>query len=114
MPNVLTKGSTITCAHKGTVTPVAIAVTAVLQVAGSSVLVGTLVGSTVGADCIQKPPPDRNVPCTSILGQSAGTSTVLFVGANAVLLEGAKGTTNGSPNNDWSASDAAQSLLTAD
>ncbi len=112
MGAVITEGSTIECGHTGSVTPVATSVKAVLQVAGKSVLAGTLAGSAI-ANCAQKPPPNSNVPCATILAQSAGPSSVLFVGSDAVLLEDAAGTTTpGAPTNDWSVKDAKQQLLT--
>lgn len=115
MEKAITKDSTITCQHQGTVTPVATAESAVLFVGGTPVLAGTLALSTVGADCVQKPPPASNVQCGSILSQSAGPSTVLFSDGQAVLLKSAAGETAlGSPTKSWSVQDAKQDVLSAD
>ncbi len=112
MGKVVTEASDIRCQHGAAVIPVSTAVKAVLQVGGKAVLAGTLAGSTVNStDCSQQPPPNSNVPCAKTVGQTAGPSSVLFVGDDAVLLENAAGTTNGAPTNQWSVKDAKQSLV---
>jgi hypothetical protein len=113
MGKVITEGSDIQCEHGAAVTPVSTAVKAVLEVAGKGVLAGTLADSTIAsANCTQQPPPNSNVPCAAIVAQTAGPSSVLFVGSDAVLLEDAAGTTSGAPKNRWSVQDAKQQLLT--
>jgi hypothetical protein len=114
MAAVITSDSTVQCQHQGTVTPIEAAVAEVLLVAGAAVLVDTLVGSTVGTDCTQQPPPNSNTPCKALTKQSTGQSTVLFVGTRPVLLDTAAGETNGQPTKVWSVVDAAQNVLTAD
>jgi hypothetical protein len=115
MADVITSDSTIQCEHQGTVTPVTTAVSAVLFVDGTAVLAGTLALSTVGSDCLQKPPPNSNVQCGSILTQTDGPSSVLFSDGQAVLLKSAKGDTAlGSPTKSWSVQDAKQDVLSAD
>lgn len=113
MGDVITEASDIRCEHGAAVTPVSTAVAAVLEVAGKAVLVGTLAGSTIAsADCLQQPPPASKTPCAKIVTQTAGPSSVLFVGDDAVLLDDAAGTTSGAPTNQWSVKDAKQTLLT--
>lgn len=115
MPKVTTKTSTIACEHQGTVTPLAGAVSTVLFVDGQGVLAGTLAGSQVGTDCVQKPPPATNVQCGSIASETKGKSTVLSVDGQPVLLEDTAGLTLlGSPTKNWSVKEAKQDVLSAD
>jgi hypothetical protein len=101
--------------HHGTITPVADAVSKVLTIGGNGVLTSSLVGSAVGTDCTQKPPPASNSQCTTVLTETpGGASAVLTVGGQAVLLAGDSGTTDGKPTFKWSVSDAKQSVLSAD
>ncbi|WP_030606730.1 hypothetical protein [Streptomyces fulvoviolaceus] len=115
MDSVVTEGSSVACEHHGTVSVVATAVHAVLQVAEKSVSADTLAGSTVDAKCIQNDPSKGQKQCTLILDQSEGsTSKVLYIDDKPVLLATAKGTTDGVPGNSWLVTDAAQDVLTAD
>jgi hypothetical protein len=120
MDYVLTETSSVSCDHPlpgrsagGAATLTA--TQAVLKVVGDAVLVGTLSGSTIGAaDCAQKPPPQTNKPCSSILTQTVGASAVLKVNGSPVLLRSSAGTTDGTPLNTWSVKDAGQTVLRAD
>jgi hypothetical protein len=122
MDYVLTEASTVSCDHPPPGASMGGAATlsatqAVLKIAGQAVLVNTLVGSAINAaGCARQPPPQTNKPCSSIVTQTGGASTVLKVEGSPVLLKLSTGVTDGAPvpSNTWSAKDAGQTVLRAD
>ena len=52
-------------------------------------------------------------PCTTTASMILGTATTMEAGGLAVLLETAKGVTDGSPPGTWSVQDAGQSSVEA-
>lgn len=115
---VLTTASTITCGHPEPGAGGAVTLTPqqdVLTIDGESALIGSLVGAIIeSTGCSQKNTQGGEVPCSVVLSQSERLSSVLKVNGVPVLLIGTSGGTNGQPNNDWSATDAKQSVLKAD
>jgi hypothetical protein len=115
VPAVLTTASSVSCDHappgSGKLTLDA-AATGVLKVDGTTVLSGTLMGAPIGSGCTQTGSPGL-VPCTAVMAQTGGTSTVLKANGSPVLLDTASGATNGVPDTKWSVKDAAQTVLTA-
>ncbi|MGH8066020.1 MAG: hypothetical protein ACRERE_12480 [Candidatus Entotheonellia bacterium] len=117
MDYVLTTAASVSCDHPPTGGGAATltATQAVLKVAGSPVMVGTLVGAPInGTTCAQRPPPASNKPCSSIVTQTVGASRVLKVNGSPVLLETSAGVTDGTPTNPWSTKNAGQAVLRAD
>ncbi|MFF1321260.1 hypothetical protein ACFVZZ_17765 [Streptomyces chartreusis] len=108
MEEVITIHSTIQCVHEGNVVPLPDAVSNVLVVDVHSALAGTLETSAVSA-CSQ-----AKDPCTAVATHLTGTSKVLFVDEDPVLLATAAGTTMPTLTNSWKAIDARQDVLTAD
>ena len=95
MPAVVTKASTVSCAHEGTVTTLG---SAKLTVGGSPVLVESGIAGEPIAGCKipPNPPADTNTVCTSVLTVDASSlATKLSVGGNPVALASLSGTTNG-------------------
>jgi uncharacterized Zn-binding protein involved in type VI secretion len=112
MPYVLTTGSTIKCAHQGTV--VLVASQQLLTVDGQPVLVqGDLDGATI-PDC-QAPVTPSSSKCTTVTAMLVGVATTLTVGGKPVLLDTAFGMTNGFPvpGNVWTVQSAGQTKLAA-
>jgi hypothetical protein len=110
MPKVLTKGSSLTCAHQGTIklTPSQTK----LKVDGQAVLVdGDLVGATVSG--CTTPTSQTSKPCSSVVSMMAGAALHLKVGGKGVLLDTAAGLTDGLPTNSWSVQSAGQTKLDA-
>lgn len=100
MPAVVTQASTVSCGHGGIVQTVG---SPKLTVGGSPVLVDTgIIGKPIPAppapkSCSIVPPPNSNVPCTSVLAVNPPSlATKLVVGARPVVLASLSGTTNGS------------------
>jgi hypothetical protein len=116
MPKALTESSSVSCDHPpaggGAVT--VSAGQSVLKVGGKAVLAKSQSGASINpANCLQQTPPVSNKPCSTVLSQTAQNSTVLKVNGTFVLLEGTSGTTDGQPDNKWSAKDAGQDVLKA-
>lgn len=114
MPKVLTQGSTLTCAHKGTIQLTA--GQSVLKVDGQAVLVeGDLSGATISGCTTpnSSPPAPLTKQCTKVIAMSVGAAVKLKAGGKAVLLETATGTTDGiSPTgNLWNVQSAGQTKL---
>jgi hypothetical protein len=113
MPKVLTVGSTLVCAHQGTVTLVQSQ--SLLKVAGNAVLVqGDVDGKTISG--CATPVSMTSKPCTTVVSMMLGTATKLKVGGKAVLLETAMGMTDGvtpAPTNIWRVQAAGQQKLDA-
>ncbi len=100
MPAVVTQGTTVSCGHGGIVQTVG---SPKLTVGGSPVLVDTgIIGEPIPAapapgSCSIMPPPNSNVPCTTVLSVNpASLATKLVVSARPVVLASLSGTTNGS------------------
>jgi hypothetical protein len=117
MPLVLTDASAVSCDHPPsgggalTLEPAALGA---FSVEGNTVLSGSLGATVIKPGCGQSPPSSSTTPCLQTLSQTSGTSTVLKVEGKAVLLETAKGDTNGKPDAKWSVKNAGQTLLKAD
>jgi hypothetical protein len=115
---VLTESSSISCDHPPTGGgPLVTTAAAVgpLKVAGATVLCGSLAPTTIDPGCSIQP-SQSTAPCIATTSQSGGTSAVLKVAGQAVLLETAGGETAGkpSPGNTWSVKDANQTILKAE
>jgi hypothetical protein len=111
MPNVLTEGSTIQCAHGGTIKPSASQ--SVLKVDGQKVLVQSDLPGTTVSNCLNVNAPAK--PCLTVVSVTAGVSTTLKAGGQPVLLEAALGLTDGVPVApvQWSVASAGQTKLQA-
>lgn len=117
MPKVITKSSTVKCAHQGTITFTASQQK--LKVDGQAVLVTTDVVTGTVSNCQtvpSSPPAPLQVKCTKVLSLSVGAAAKLTVGGTPVLLETAAGLTNGVtpvPSNFWSVQSAGQTKFDA-
>lgn len=114
MPAVLTAGSTVVCAHQGTVTLVA--GQNKLTVGGQAALVqGDLDGKAI-AGCVTVTDPNTStLLCSTVAAALGGVSTRLTVGGKGVLLDTIQGQTNGTVGGvvqTWSVQDAGQTRLT--
>jgi hypothetical protein len=110
MPNVITAGSTVKCAHQGTVQLVPSQ--QVLNVDGRAVLVmGDLEGKPISGCTV--PATQSSKPCTTVVKMIAGAATKLRAGNKAVLLDTATGLTDGlpAPGNVWTVQTAGQTKL---
>jgi hypothetical protein len=109
MPPVLTTNSTVLCGHGG---KVLVQGSPKLTVSGASVLVAAGIiqpVDTVTQPCSIKPPPNTNVPCTSVLSvDPSSLSKKLILSGSPVAIVPLTGTTNGSL-----AGTTPQKLLTA-
>jgi hypothetical protein len=115
MPNALTVGSTIQCAHQGKV--VLVASQQSLTVDGQAVLVdGDLANAAIsGCATVPAPGPPPTTRCLMISSVIGGKSTTLSVGGKAVLLDSISGITNGvlaGTPQTWSVTSAGQTKLT--
>jgi hypothetical protein len=113
MPAVLTTGSTLQCAHGGTVT-----VTAsqqLLTVGGNPVLVEADVNTATVSGCTNTVASAGQKPCLLLTSLIVGASTTLSVGGQAVLLETALGLTDAVPPLPvlWQVVSAGQTQLEA-
>jgi len=113
MPGVLTKASTLVCAHQGTVQLIPSQIK--LKVDGQSVLVmGDIVGNPI-AGCVTPVTP-ASKPCTTVVSMITGAATELKVDGKPVLLETAMGMTDGvtpAPTNTWNVRTAGQTKLSS-
>jgi hypothetical protein len=116
MEFVLTESSAVSCDHPptggGAIT--LLSSQTVLSVEGSLVLTGSLAGATFEEGCQQTNSNAGEVMCASVIAQSEGPANVLKVNGQPVLLVTSEGTSNGKPDDVWSAKDAEQSLLRSD
>ena len=111
MPNILTTGSTVKCAHGGTVTLKASQTK--LTIDGQPALLALdLVGAPI-PDCPIKPAPGV-APCLAVTSVIAGTATTVIIDKMPVLLDTATGLTNGVPQPaPWKVISAGQSKFEA-
>lgn len=110
MANVLTTSSTVSCPHFPG--KVAVSSNAKLSVNGSPVLAKTgIAGKQIGG-CKNPTDSSGNKTCTTVVAVASGETSKLSFNGQAVMLENTKGTTDGTPQNDLSAS-ANQGKLTA-
>jgi len=95
MVTVLTDGATFKCPHGGTVT---VSGSTKITVNGNTtvVIASDVVGKTISG-CTWAPPPQQNVPCTSVASMSSGAATETTAGGVAVVLSNAVFVTNGAP-----------------
>lgn len=112
MAKVLTTAATVICGHGATAV---LSGAAKLTVGGNPVLLETDFASwSFDALCSQKNANASEVQCAKVTGISAGKSTKLSVGGQAVLLDTLGGGTSGAPKNTHlKASAAGQSKLEA-
>jgi hypothetical protein len=97
--NVLTEATTLSCAHKGTVSKSS---TAKLQVGGDPVLLEEQVPSWtippgVPPGCARINTQAGEKPCTKVASPTDGTAAKLTVGGSKVLLDSLQATTDGQP-----------------
>lgn len=92
MAKVLVTSSTLTCGHA----PLTVSSSAVLKVNGSPVLV---VGDFAAAKLTCTTVTSAGGPCKQLLAFTAGVSTVLKVGGQAVVLASAAALTDASAAN---------------
>jgi hypothetical protein len=121
MANVLTVGSNVQCSHGGAVTLKAGQTK--LKVDGKAVLRPMdLVGASIVGCAVpvatSPPAPSPTSPCMTVLSVTAGSSTNLRIAGVPVLLDTARGLTDGvpppsGPFNTWSVHSAGQSKLAA-
>ena|SRR5436305_8645538 len=112
IPKVITEGSTIKCAHQGTVKFTASQ--QLLKVNKQAVLVVADISSGVITGCTTVPDSSGSKKCTKVVSLTAGTATKLQVDNELVLLETAQGLTDGvtkPPSNTWSVQSAEQTKL---
>ncbi|MDR3470656.1 MAG: hypothetical protein P4M09_03040 [Devosia sp.] len=113
MPAVITEQSTVVCPHTGQAQ--LSASQSKLKVAGAAVLVdGDMAGKSISACTTQPDPNTKTVKCLHTAPQTAGVATKLIVGGKGVLLETAKGRTDGKVLDvfqNWSVQSAGQSKL---
>jgi hypothetical protein len=112
MPNVLTVGSSVQCAHSGTVTLKGSQTQ--LTVDGQAVLVDGDLDKASIAGC-KVVASNTTQPCKTVTGVLVGKSTTLSVGGKPAMLDTAMGTTDGvSPAPQWTVVSAGQTKLQAD
>jgi hypothetical protein len=116
MAAVLTKGSSLVCAHTGEVT--LSPGQKKLTIGGQAVLVdGDLNGAAVSSACTNLTNSGTGaVQCSMITSTIGGVATKLTVGGKGALLESIQGLTNGIKNGTpqtWSVKSAGQTKLTA-
>jgi hypothetical protein len=111
MPLVVTVGSTVQCAHGGTITLKSSQ--SKLTVDGNAALLATdIVGATISGCTVAA--SNSTAPCTTVASLIAGSATALGVGGTPVLLDSAKGLTNGLPQPaTWNVASAGQAKLKA-
>jgi hypothetical protein len=117
MPKALTVGSSLVCAHGGTV--VLKPSQSILTVDGSAVLVvGDLDGAPISG-CptpVSVAPAPVTKPCLTVVSMTSPPSAKLSVGGKPVLIDTAQGLTDGvttPPTNQWQVKDAGQTKLDA-
>jgi hypothetical protein len=113
MPAVLTTASKLVCVHSGEL--VVQASTSALSAEGSPVLVrADLLAATVSG-CKNTNANLGQKPCLKVTSIITGSSAVLAVGSQPVMLETAKGLTDASPPLPvlWQVSTAGQTVLEA-
>jgi hypothetical protein len=114
MSKVITEGSTVKCAHQGTVKFTASQ--QVLKVDNQAVLVTNDVSTGLISGCKTPLDPQTGTkPCLKVMSLSAGAATKLKAGNAPVLLETATGITDGVAKtpNTWSVQSAGQTKLDA-
>jgi hypothetical protein len=115
MSAVLTKESTLQCAHSGAVK--LIPTQTKLTVAGNAVMVdGDLSGAPISGCLTVTDPNTSALTCLTVVSASGGVATKLKVGGKGVLLQDVSGQTNGTVGGTpqtWSVKDAGESKLTA-
>src|SRR3954447_24497501 len=117
MPPVVTQASTVSCDHPpappgGGQVALVSATRGVLSVQGRTVLSGTLANAPIGPGCALA--STSSPPCTQVTAQNpGGTSAVLKVDGEPVVLATASGQASGSPGATWSVKDARQTILRA-
>ncbi|HJZ79324.1 MAG TPA: hypothetical protein VKD91_03230 [Pyrinomonadaceae bacterium] len=115
MSFVLTKSSTLICAHAGAVKLTA--TQSKLTVSGSKVLVeGDLIGAPISG-CMTVPNPNTStVKCLSVTSAEGGVAGKLKVNGKGVLLEEVNGKTSGTVSGQvqtWSVQTAGETKLKA-
>jgi hypothetical protein len=112
MAKVITGKSKITCAHQGTVTFTP--GQQLLKVGERAVLVAADISSGVVTGCTT-PTTNTTKPCTKVISLLTGATTKFTVGNQPVLLETARGLTDGltqqPTGNTWSVQSAEQTEL---
>jgi hypothetical protein len=115
MSSVLTEGSTLTCAHTGTVKLTA--TQSKLTVSGNKVLVeGDLTGATISGCATVSNPNTSTAQCLSVTSAEGGVAGKLKVNGKGVLLEDVKGKTSGTVSGNfqsWSVQTAGETKLKA-
>jgi hypothetical protein len=121
MPLVIVQGGTIQCSHKGQARlPTGDSRLSVFGngavTAGMEVGISFAPGSPTAVVPCPFPDPKTGSPspCTATTAATGGSSTILAVGNQPVLLETGSGlaTNLGDPKASWSVADAGQGLLT--
>ena len=111
MPKVLTTDSTVSCGHGANAS---LSSTAKLTVGGSNVLLANGYSAwSFPPGCSQTNVDSGEKICTLVTGITAGESSKLSVGGQAVLLESLGGTTDGSPDSLSLGATANQNKLEA-
>jgi hypothetical protein len=108
MAAAVTTAGSVTCPHKGAVTP--FETDAKLTVARQPVALERQVEAWTIVGCTQTGSPPT--PCTKVAKVEAGLAAKLLVGGSAVVLDSLKGLTNGNPAGNLGAT-AGQAKLTA-
>jgi hypothetical protein len=114
MVDVLTTAATVMCAHGGRVALSSVQHT--LSVDGKPVLLASdLVGASISNCATLLSTANSTAPCLHVLSVLAGSSTNLSVGGSPVLLESARGITDGVAGGpgSWSVQSAGQTKLEA-
>ena len=111
MPNVLTEGSIVVCAHQGTITFTASQHK--LKINGNAVLVESDALTGVVSGCMNVTNPTTGtVQCATVVSLLPGGSATKFtLSGTPVLLETATGLTNGVPPSPWQVQSAGQTKL---
>jgi len=115
MSAVLTEGSTLVCAHQGTVKLTA--TQSKLKIAGKAALVdGDLTAALISGCTTVTDVNTGALQCQTVASASGGVATKLKVGGRGVLLEEINGQTSGTVGGTpqtWSVQSPGQSKLKA-
>ncbi|SRR6266567_133831 len=110
MAKVLTEGSTVVCPHKG---PIKFTASQHLLAVDKQAVLVTDDINNVTINCPIQTDLSKNLKKCSLLSLASGAATKLTVGNKPVLLETAKGATDGLPAGTWSVLSAGQTKLDA-